>query len=242
MRRLVLTAVAVASLALAPAAMAKTTKGSTFKSKGTAVSPGAVAGLGTPGTYEDFKVTIPSGDRDGSMTVTVDWANPADDWDLYVYEKVGSTLETVGSSAGGPPSTEEKALVQSQGVPLTAGQYVIRVQNYAASSPQFTGSVKFTSFKPLNKLPTARLKAPKRTRAHHRVTLSAKGSKDPDGRIVNYAFDLNGDGAMDVFAGKHAKIRHRFKKPGRHHVTVRVIDDKGARAYATRTILVYPKK
>lgn len=242
MRRIALTALAVASLALAPGAAAKTTKNSTFKSKGTAVSPGAVAGLGTPGTYEDFPVTIAKGDRDGSMTVTVDWGNPADDWDLYVYQKVGKKLETVGSSAGGPPSTEEKALVQSQGIPLTPGQYVIRVQNYAATSPQFTGSVKFTSFKRTNKLPTAHLKAPKRTRAHHSVTLNAKGSKDPDGHIVNYAFDLNGDGAMDVNAGKHAKIRHRFRKPGRYHVTVRVVDNKGARAYATRTILVYPKK
>ena len=37
------------------------------------------------------------------------------------------------------------------------------------------------------------------------------------------------------------KIKRRFKA-GRRHVTVRVTDDKGARAYATRTLLVYPRK
>jgi hypothetical protein len=73
------------------------------------------------------------------------------------------------------------------------------------------------------------------------VKIDASKSKDPDGKIVSYAFDFNGDGTMETFTGAKAKVRHRFK-PGRHRIAVRVVDNKGARAYANRTIVVYPRK
>jgi hypothetical protein len=42
---------------------------------------------------------------------------------------------------------------------------------------------------------------------------------------------------MDVDRGKHATLKRSFK-PGVHHVTVRVTDNKGARAYSNATITV----
>ena len=230
------------ALVAAPAANAAATKDFNFQSKGTAVQQGVVAGSGAPGTYEDFSFTIKPSEKNGVATVSVFWDNPADDWDLYVYQKVGGTLQTVGSATDSVPDTEEVAAVQAQGIPLPAGQYVIRVQNYAATVPNFHGTVKFTKYVPANKVPNARLKAPKRTRAGKRFTLDARKSKDPDGKIVSYAFDLDGNGSMETKTGKRGKIRRRFKKAGRRHVTVRVTDNKGARAYSTRTILVYPRK
>jgi uncharacterized protein (DUF2141 family) len=233
MRRLALVT-ALLLLVAAPAATAKTTKDFTYKSKGTAAVPQA--------SQEDIPFTIKPGERDGSFTVLLQWANPADDWDLVVYEKVGGELEQVGSSAGGPPSTEERAEVQSQGAPLDVGTYVIRAVNYAATNPTFHGSVKFKPFVPLNKRPKARLKAPKRTRVGKRVTLDASRSKDPDGKIVSYAFDVNGNGAMERPTGKRPRLHYRFKRAGVHHVSVRVVDNKGLPAYANATIRVRPRR
>ena len=233
MRRaaVLLALLAVAAVA-APGAAAKTTKNFTFQSHNTAIGPGS---------YEDFPFTIKPDERNGAATIGILWDNPANDWDLYVYKKVGSTLEQVGSSAGGAPQNSEEATVQSQGAPLDPGQYVIRVENFAALDPGFRGTAKFSTFIPPNKLPTARLRAPKRTRAGRKVTLNARKSKDRDGKIVSYAWDLDGNGSMETKTGKRGKIRRRLKT-GRRHVAVRVIDDDGAKAFATRTILVYPRK
>ncbi len=230
-RAMVAVAALAAAAAVAPAASAKTTKDFNFHSHGTAIGPGS---------SEDFPFTIKPGERNGAATIGIRWTNQLDDWDLYVYRKIGSTEEQVGSSADGAPQDSEETTVQAQGVPLEPGQYIIRVENFAAIDPNFSGTAKFTKYIPPNKLPKARLKAPKRTRAGRKVTLDARRSKDPDGKITSYAFDLDGNGSMETKTGKRGKIRHRFKV-GRHHVTVRVKDNKGAKAFATRTILVYPR-
>jgi hypothetical protein len=232
MRRLALVSAALLLVA-APAATAKTTKDFSYQSKGTAI---------VPGSSEDIPFTIKPGESNGSFAVLLQWANPADDWDLTVYEKVGGQLEQVGSSGNGAPSTEERAQVQAQGGPLHAGTYVIRATNFLATNPSFHGVVKFERYVPLNKRPKARLKAPRRVRIGQRVTLDASRSKDPDGRIVRYAFDLNGNGAMERPTGKRPRIRYRFKRAGVHHVGVRVVDNKGLAAYANATIRVAPRK
>ena len=91
----------------------------------------------------------------------------------------------------------------------------------------------------INKPPTAKLKAPKKSLPGKSVKLDASGSKDPDGTIANYAWDLDGDGAFETDGAAKATLKHAFKA-GVHHVAVRVTDDKGKRAYATRTIRVQP--
>src|SRR3954453_15380145 len=144
-------------LAVPASALGKTTANSTFNSSGSAAAPGAVAGTGADGTFEDFPVTVAADDSDGQMSVEIHWSNPADDWDLYVYKKNSTGgLDQVGSSAGGPPSTSEATTVSQQGTdPLPPGDYVVRAQNYAATSSDFEGSVKFTDFKVPNKRATA---------------------------------------------------------------------------------------
>ncbi len=243
-RVLGLAAAIALTLALPTAALGKQTADFTYKSSGKAAAPGAVAGAGEDGTFEDFPVTVAADDSDGQMSVEVHWGNPADDWDLYVYRKNSTGgLDQVGSSAGAPPSTTEATTVSQQGSdPLAPGDYVVRVQNYTASSPDFEGSVKFTEFKVPNKRPTAKLKAPKKAVGGHSVTLDASGSKDPDGTIEHYRWDLDGDGSMEVDGGTKPILGHAFK-PGVRHVAVQVTDNNGRRAYATRTIRVLkPRK
>jgi hypothetical protein len=223
---------------LAPAAESGTTHSFTFHSHGTAVVPGAAGGVGTPGSYEDFPFTIHHADRNGTVSIAVNWSNPADDWDLYVYRRTsGGTLDTVGSSTGAPPDTQEQAVLQASGGPVRSGNYVVRVQNYASTSPDFTGFVKFGAYIPPNRPPKAVLRAPRRATAGRRVTLDASRSRDPDGRIVNYAWDLNGDGAMEVNAHRNRRLVRSFRS-GVHQITLRVTDSRGARAYANARIVV----
>jgi hypothetical protein len=244
MRRLGLACALGLLLAVPSSALGKTTANFTYKSTGKAAAPGSVAGTGADGTFEDVPVTVAADDSDGQMSVEVHWGNPADDWDLYVYKKNSTGgLDQVGSSAGAPPSQSEATTVSQQGSdPLPPGDYVVRVQNYAATSPDFEGSVKFTEFKLPNKPPTAKLKAPKKSVGGKTVKLDASGSSDPDGSIDHYRWDLDGDGAMEVDGGTTPTLKHKFKA-GVYHVAVQVTDNNGRRAYATRTIRVlHPRK
>ena len=70
-----------------------------------------------------------------------------------------------------------------------------------------------------------------------KVTLDASKSHDPDGRIKNFAFDLDGNGSMEVNNGKSPILKRKLSR-GVHHVAVRVIDSQGLRAFANRTITV----
>jgi hypothetical protein len=234
----VLLGVLATAAALVPAASAGTTKNLTYHSRGTAVTPGAVAGLGSPGTYEDFPFTIAKGDENGSVSIVLNWSNPTDDWDLYVYRKTAKgTLDTVGNSAGGPPSTQEAAVIQASGGPVAPGNYIVRAQNYAATSPDFSGFVKFGKFVHPNRAPIAVLHAPRTAKAGRRVTLNASKSHDPDGHLVNFSWDLNDDGAMEVNGHRNGRLVRKFGA-GVHYVTVRVTDSRGARAYANARIVV----
>ena len=217
-------------LLLPAAAFGKTTADKTFSGS----APGPMVG------QQDIPFTIAADDSDGTMTVEIDWANPADDFDLYVYKKgsAGQSDQLVGSSAGGPPSTQEKAVITAQGTtPIDPGDYYARVVNYAATSGDFTGSVKFTPLVLPNAKPVARLKSVKNVKSGKASVLDASGSKDPDGKIVNYSWDLNGDGSIETNGGSSPVLRHKFSR-GVHHVTVRVTDNGGKRAYATRTVRV----
>jgi hypothetical protein len=241
MRRATLTVLALVALAAPASAAAKTTADFTFQSGGTATQPGVALGLGSPGTYEDFPFTIAPDDTNGEVAVGIKWANPGDDWDLYVYFKPpgGAELEPVANSAQGN-TTEEQAIIQAQSGPIEAGEYIIRVQNYLASNPSFDGVTKFTEYPPPNADPKAKLKVPKRSVAGKKVTLNARGSTDSDGRIVRYGFDLDGNGTIETDNGSSPRLKRSFKA-GFRHVTVRVVDDKGADAYATATIAVEKK-
>ncbi|MFL5885094.1 MAG: PKD domain-containing protein [Thermoleophilaceae bacterium] len=238
MRRCAGLVVAVAALLALPAsALAKTTPDITFKSDGSAATPSAVD-FGQPGTFQDIPFTIAQDDTDGSASIAIHWDNQFDDFDLYVYKKNASGgLDQVGSSAGGPPSQDEATVVTATSGPLEPGSYVIRVQNYAASSPNFTGFAKFSAFVPANQLPIAALTVPTTASPGQAVTLDASGSRDPDGRIVDYAWDLDGNGSIETDGGASPTLV-RTLTTGVHHVTVRVTDDKGARAYANKTVTV----
>ncbi len=69
------------------------------------------------------------------------------------------------------------------------------------------------------------------------VTLNGSGS-DPDGAIVLYEWDYNEDGVYDWFSETTAKTYFRYAIPGSYTVTIRVTDNDGLTATASRTITV----
>jgi hypothetical protein len=65
------------------------------------------------------------------------------------------------------------------------------------------------------------------------VELDASGSRDPDGRIVAWDWEL-GDGTV----ASGVRIEHSYAQAGFHAITLRVLDDRGASASTTRIIEV----
>ncbi|HEX8075528.1 MAG TPA: plastocyanin/azurin family copper-binding protein [Thermoleophilaceae bacterium] len=60
------------------------------------------------------------------------------------------------------------------------------------------------------------------------VLLDASASRDPDGRIVRYLWDLNGDGVYETGTGAGSRLRDILATPGAVKVGLRVVDDRGA--------------
>ncbi len=58
----------------------------------------------------------------------------------------------------------------------------------------------------------------------HEVTLDASAASDPDGSVVEYAWDF-GDG--ETATGAQPVVRHTYAQPGRYTVMLTVTDDEG---------------
>lgn len=69
------------------------------------------------------------------------------------------------------------------------------------------------------------------------VRLNGTASADPDGAIVEWAFDLDGDGTFDRVT-ERAAVRVTYADPGEYPVRLRVTDDDGATATATGAVTV----
>jgi YD repeat-containing protein len=219
---------------LAAPAFGSRTKDFTFHHTGSPTTPEAAGGR-APGTYETFPFTVAPGDRDGKVAVEIHWPSPTDDFDLNLYIKQpDGSLKNVKNSAQGN-TNEEHLDYSGPGGAVPPGHYVIYVDNYAAVNPQFDGSARFTPTVAVNRPPIASLRAPRTAVAGRAVLLDARRSRDPDGRIASYAYDLDGNGSLETRAGRRSTLRHKFTA-GRHYITLQVVDARGARAYANATI------
>jgi PKD repeat protein len=64
------------------------------------------------------------------------------------------------------------------------------------------------------------------------VSFSAAGASDSDGTIVDYRWDLDGDGVFETDTGAQPQATRSYSTPGTFAVTVRVQDNDGATATA----------
>jgi PKD repeat protein len=70
------------------------------------------------------------------------------------------------------------------------------------------------------------------------VHLSGKDSLDPDGQIVKYEWDLNGDFTFDVDSGAQPELDYTFPTSGVYNVWLRVTDPGGLTSLARTTVVV----
>jgi|GEM_PF-852218 len=90
-----------------------------------------------------------------------------------------------------------------------------------------------------NKFPTASFTAtPNPVPTETQVSLDATGSTDPDGTVVKYEWDLDGNGSYETNTGATAKTTASYTTEGVRQIGLRVTDNSGAIATATRTLTV----
>jgi hypothetical protein len=99
-----------------------------------------------PTCYEDHKITVPSGAGidNAKGTFRIEWPTPVSDWDMKIYraDAAGNaTGEPVADSGQGTTNFEEAVVADP------AGDYVVRVINWAAVEP-WSGTVTFEGPEP----------------------------------------------------------------------------------------------
>ncbi|HLP40279.1 MAG TPA: PKD domain-containing protein, partial [Fibrobacteria bacterium] len=70
--------------------------------------------------------------------------------------------------------------------------------------------------------------------------IEGKG-RDPDGSIVKWEWDLDGDGRFDVASRKDGKVKYTFARAGLYSLTFRVTTADGSTATAVRKVDVRKK-
>ncbi len=91
-----------------------------------------------------------------------------------------------------------------------------------------------------NDRPSAGLDLPPSARAGEPAALGVDGY-DPDGRLVLYEWDFDGDGTFD-WSGSDMPpgFNHTYPESGRYNLSVRVRDDNGSLAVCSGTLSVLP--
>jgi subtilisin-like proprotein convertase family protein len=170
--------------------------------------PPAPAVVGQPGTFD----ASGSSDPDGRV---VDYA-----WDF----DGDGTYETPGGAS--PTISKVFAL---------AGTYVVglRVTDNDGATATTTRTVR-VGLAPL----AALVVMPSSALTGQTVTFDASGSRDPDGTIVGYEWDLDGNGAFETSTGATPSVARSYANRGVVQVRVRVTDNDGARGIASAMLTV----
>ena len=80
--------------------------------------------------------------------------------------------------------------------------------------------------------------SPNPTATGDTVNFDAAGSKDPDGTIAKYDWDLDGNGTYETNSGTSPTTSRAYATPGARTIGLRVTDNGGATATTTRTLTI----
>ena len=89
-----------------------------------------------------------------------------------------------------------------------------------------------------NSAPVAKLVLPRTAPMNTRVVARTDGSHDPDGRIVRYEWDMDGDGQWQAGG---ATREAAYRRPGTYTVGLRIHDDEGAVTETVGTVEITQK-
>ena len=78
---------------------------------------------------------------------------------------------------------------------------------------------------------------PAAPRARQQVTFDASGSTDPDGRIVEYRWDFNGDGVVDL-TSTEPTVRYAYLVGGAYTVRLTLVDNAGMETTFSMPVVV----
>jgi YD repeat-containing protein len=94
---------------------------------------------------------------------------------------------------------------------------------------------------PPNQAPTASFTAtPNPTVPAQQVVFDGSESSDVDGDVTKYEWDLDANGTFETDTGTNPTASRSYSSPGSRAVKLRVTDDDGATAQATRNLAVLP--
>ncbi len=199
------------------------------------VQPSTPAGIAIDGNDppEASFTAFPNPVEKGAL-VTFDAAGSSDsdgsivkyEWDL---DGNGSYETDTGSTASASKTYE------------SAGSLTIRlrVTDNAGATDQAIRSLVITNGPPGNAAPQASFTAaPNPAPVGAEVIFDASGSSDPDGTIVKYEWDLDGNGSFETNAGAISTVGHSYPTEGNHQVGLRVTDDDGATEQTARALIV----
>ncbi len=151
---------------------------------------------------------------DGSASSDVDGDIVSWEWDL------------LGDGSFGAPSATSQASHEY----TQTGNYLVRLR--VTDNEGGTGITEnVISVTPVdnNEAPTAVLGADKTTgSAPLQVNLNGTGSSDPDGSIVRYEWDLDGNGSYETDTGAVDNVPTVINDPGSYDVKLRVTDNQGS--------------
>ena len=204
-------------------------------------------------------------DVNGSFTVQLNWGNPNIDLDMYVYrERPNGTVDgnPIAQGASGDPEENATYVPPVIDSPVEPGTYVVVIDNWCSNDTDpiavelyedvtgpicdigayededdFNGRVEFQPFVRSNRPPRVSLAGPDGAAAGQRLTFEATAT-DEDGSIAGYAFDLDGDGNFEYDNARNSAVTRLFDQPGVVNVGVRVIDDRGGVAYASKRVTI----
>jgi PKD repeat protein len=114
------------------------------------------------------------------------------------------------------------------------GRYTVKLK--VTDSRKNTSTATATITVNANRAPVAAIHIPSDVTVNQNVTATASGSYDPDGHIVRYDWDMNGDGVFGQDGSSHS---YTFDRPGDYVAAVKVTDNDGNSAIARATVHVH---
>ena len=88
-------------------------------------------------TCDNYQLTISSVPSNNLVGISIKWTNPANDYDLYVYDASGNL---VGSSTNGAPETSEAVAI-----PAVQGSYTVTVLAFTVAADNYVGTATLTA-------------------------------------------------------------------------------------------------
>ncbi len=167
------------------------------------------------------------------LVVQLDASGSTDDGTIDLYEWDLDGDGTFDFDTGTTPTTNANF--------TQVGEYHPSVRVTDNDSLSDTATVTITVLEP-NVLPVAAITSDFTTGvAPLSVTLDASTSTDSDGTIVNYEWDLMGDGTFELDTSEVSSFSYIYTVNGIYNPAVRVTDDRGGQDTASITITVnYP--